>query len=165
MEIFIIILSILFCIIGLIGSFTPIIPAPLTCWVSFLILKLSGVVYISNFFIIFTFIISISIFLIDFLLPSIGAKKFGGSKKGIFGCTIGLILGFVFLGIIGSLFGTIIGACIGESINKSDLKSRLNASIGAFIAFITGVFLKFSVSIVFLFLLIKLIVEKIDLLP
>ena len=165
MEIFIIILSILFCIIGLIGSFTPIIPAPLTCWVSFLILKLSGVVYISNFFIIFTFIISISIFLIDFLLPSIGAKKFGGSKKGIFGCTIGLILGFVFLGIIGSLFGSIIGAFIGESINKSDLKSRLNASIGAFIAFITGVFLKFSVSIVFLFLLIKLIVEKIDLLP
>ena len=165
MEIFIIILSILFCIIGLIGSFTPIIPAPLTCWVSFLILKLSGVVYISNFFIIFTFIISISIFLIDFLLPSIGAKKFGGSKKGIFGCTIGLILGFVFLGIIGSLFGTIIGAFIGESINKSDLKSRLSASIGAFIAFITGVFLKLSVSIVFLFLLIKLIVEKIDLLP
>lgn len=109
--------------------------------------------------------ISISIFLIDFLLPSIGAKKFGGSKKGIFGCTIGLILGFVFLGIIGSLFGSIIGAFIGESINKSDLKSRLNASIGAFIAFITGVFLKFSVSIVFLFLLIKLIVEKIDLLP
>ena len=165
MEIFIIILSILFCIVGLIGSFTPIIPAPLTCWVSFLILKLSGVIYISNFFIIFTFIISISIFLIDFLLPSIGAKKFGGSKKGIFGCTIGLILGFVFLGIIGSLFGSIIGAFIGESINKSDLKSRLNASIGAFIAFITGVFLKLSVSIVFLFLLIKLIVEKIDLLP
>lgn len=165
MEIFIIILSILFCIIGLIGSFTPIIPAPLTSWVSFLILKLSGVIYISNFFIIFTFMISISIFLIDFLLPSIGAKKFGGSKKGIFGCTIGLILGFVFLGIIGSLFGSIIGAFIGESINKSDLKSRLNASIGAFIAFITGVFLKFSVSIVFLFLLIKLIVEKIDLLP
>jgi uncharacterized protein YqgC (DUF456 family) len=165
MEIFIIFLSILFCIIGLIGSFTPIVPAPLTCWVSFLILKLSGVIYISNFFIIFTFMISISIFLIDFLLPSIGAKKFGGSKKGIFGCTIGLILGFVFLGIIGSLFGSIIGAFIGESINKSDLKSRLNASIGAFIAFITGVFLKFSVSIVFLFLLIKLIVEKIDLLP
>jgi len=165
MEIFIIILSILFCIIGLIGSFTPIVPAPLTCWVSFLILKLSGVIYISNFFIIFTFMISISIFLIDFLLPSIGAKKFGGSKKGIFGCTIGLILGFVFLGIIGSLFGSIIGAFIGESINKSDLKSRLNASIGAFIAFITGVFLKLSVSIVFLFLLIKLIVEKIDLLP
>ena len=165
MEIFIIILSILFSIIGLIGSFTPIIPAPLTCWVSFLILKLSGVIYISNFFIIFTFIISISIFLIDFLLPSIGAKKFGGSKKGIFGCTIGLILGFVFLGIIGSLFGSIIGAFIGESMNKSDLKSRLNASIGAFIAFITGVFLKLSVSIVFLFLLIKLIVEKIDLLP
>lgn len=165
MEIFIIILSILFSIIGLIGSFTPIIPAPLTCWVSFLILKLSGVIYISNFFIIFTFIISISIFLIDFLLPSIGAKKFGGSKKGIFGCTIGLILGFVFLGIIGSLFGSIIGAFIGESMNKSDLKSRLNASLGAFIAFITGVFLKLSVSIVFLFLLIKLIVEKIDLLP
>lgn len=165
MEIFIIILSILFSIIGLIGSFTPIIPAPLTCWVSFLILKLSGVIYISNFFIIFTFLISISIFLIDFLLPSIGAKKFGGSKKGIFGCTIGLILGFVFLGIIGSLFGSIIGAFIGESINKSDLKSRLNASLGAFIAFITGVFLKLSVSIVFLFLLIKLIVEKIDLLP
>ena len=165
MEIFIIILSILFSIIGLIGSFTPIIPAPLTCWVSFLILKLSGVIYISNFFIIFTFIVSISIFLIDFLLPSIGAKKFGGSKKGIFGCTIGLILGFVFLGIIGSLFGSIIGAFIGESINKSDLKSRLNASLGAFIAFITGVFLKLSVSIVFLFLLIKLIVEKIDLLP
>lgn len=165
MEIFIIILSILFCIIGLIGSFTPIIPSPLTSWVSFLILKLSGVIYISNFFIIFTFIISISIFLIDFLLPSIGAKKFGGSKKGIFGCTIGLILGFVFLGIIGSLFGSIIGAFIGESINKSDLKSRLSASIGAFIAFITGVFLKLSVSIVFLILLIKLIVEKIDLLP
>jgi uncharacterized protein YqgC (DUF456 family) len=160
MDLLIIILSLLICFIGLFGSFTPIIPAPLTSWISFLILKLSGVIYISNFFIIITFIISVSIFLIDFFLPLIGAKKYGGSKKGILGCTTGLILGFFIFGLIGSLFGSIIGAFIGESFNKSHIKSRIKSSIGAFVAFITGIFLKFSVSSIFTFLLIKLLIEN-----
>ena len=70
-------------ILGLIGSFIPIIPSPITSWFGFLMLYFSSNNIIESNFLIFTLIISILIFLADFFLPLITAKKFGGSKKGI----------------------------------------------------------------------------------
>ena len=85
-------------VLGLIGCFIPIIPSPITSWFGFLILYFSSNNIISFKFLIFTLIISILFFLGDFFLPLITAKKFGSSKKGIFGTGIGLFLGFFILG-------------------------------------------------------------------
>ena len=97
-------------LLGLIGCFIPIIPSPITSWFGFLMLYFSSNVIIESDFLIFTLIISILIFLADFILPMFTAKKFGSSKKGVLGTGIGLFLGFFIMGPIGVL----VGACIGS---------------------------------------------------
>ena len=69
-------------LLGLIGCFIPIIPSPITSWFGFLVLYFSSNVIIESDFLIITLVISILIFLADFILPMLTAKKFGGSKKG-----------------------------------------------------------------------------------
>tara|TARA_B110000263_G_C15199300_1_gene459882 strand:- start:465 stop:953 length:489 start_codon:yes stop_codon:yes gene_type:complete len=160
MDILIIVISLFFIILGIFGSFIPVIPGPLTTWISFLIIKISGVIIISNLFLISTLIIAISVLLIDYIIPILGTKKFGGSKKGIFGSTIGSIIGFFILGPIGVLFGSFIGAFIGEYINKSNFKTIFKASLGSIIGFTTGALLKLSISLIYFILFIEIISEK-----
>ena len=146
-------------ILGLIGSFIPIIPAPITSWFGFLILYFSSNNIISFKFLIFTLIISILFFLGDLFLPLITAKKFGSSKKGIFGTGIGLFLGFFILGPVGLILGACIGAFIGELINNKRGDKALGSVIGSIVGVLSGIVLKFVVSLLFLFIYLEKIVK------
>tara|TARA_B100001996_G_C18635003_1_gene583338 strand:- start:551 stop:1018 length:468 start_codon:yes stop_codon:yes gene_type:complete len=146
-------------VLGLVGCFLPIIPSPITSWFGFLILYFSTNVIISFKFLCFTLMISILFFLVDFFLPLFTAKKFGGSKKGIFGTGIGLFLGFFILGPIGVILGACIGAFIGELINNKKGDNILNAVIGSIVGILSGIILKFVVSLVFLFIYLEKIVK------
>jgi uncharacterized protein YqgC (DUF456 family) len=68
------------------------------------------------------------------------------------GTTIGLLVAIVFpvLGIAGIVIWPFIGAIIGELINKTGHKQALRAAFGSFVGFLTGTFLKFVVSMVYL---------------
>ena len=146
-------------ILGLIGCFTPIIPSPITSWFGFLILDFSSNMIISFKFLSFTLIISILLFVGDFFLPLFTAKKFGSSKKGIFGTGIGLFLGFFILGPIGMILGACIGAFAGELINNRRSDKILNAIIGSIVGVLSGIILKFVVSLVFLFIYLEKIIK------
>jgi hypothetical protein len=149
MDIFFLIIGLLFCIIGLIGSFVPIIPGPITSWLGLLILHLTSIVNLDYTFLVGTFTIAVSVFILDLIIPLIGLKKLGGTKKGIIGATIGLLLGF-FMGPIGILSGPFIGALSGELTNKLGIIKALKAAIGTLIGFLAGIAMKFTVSFAFL---------------
>ena len=57
-----------------------------------------------------TFSVAIGVFILDYFIPIIGAKKFGGTKTGIIGATLGLLVGLIFLGPLGFFLGTFSGA-------------------------------------------------------
>lgn len=149
MDIFFLIIGLLLCIIGLIGSFVPIIPGPITSWLGLLILHLTSIINLNYTFLVGTFTIAISVFILDMIIPFIGLKKLGGTKKGIIGATIGLLLGF-FMGPIGILSGPFIGALSGELTNNLGFTKALKAAIGTLIGFLAGIAMKFSVSFAFL---------------
>ena len=149
MDIFFLIIGLLLCIIGLIGSFVPIIPGPITSWLGLLILHLTSIINLNYTFLVGTFTIAISVFILDMIIPLIGLKKLGGTKKGIIGATIGLLLGF-FMGPIGILSGPFIGALSGELTNNLGFTKALKAAIGTLIGFLAGIAMKFSVSFAFL---------------
>ena len=156
MDLLIIVLASLFILLGIIGSFIPIIPGPLTSWSGLLILSFSSSITISPFFLVLSFIIALFIFIIDNIIPILGAKKFGGGKGSIIGSSIGLILGIIFLGPFGLLFGPFTGAFLGELyMNQDNKKGALKAAIGALLGFITGVSLKFMISLAFCFYFLK----------
>lgn len=152
-------LGIVFIFLGIVGSFLPILPGPLTSWAGLLLLHQSDRIEENTSFLGITFAIALSVFLIDYIIPAIGTKKFGGSKKGIIGSTIGLLIGLIFFGPFGLIIGPFTGAFIGELINKTPRKMALKAAFGSFIGFLGGVFLKFSVSLIFAFRFAQIYLE------
>jgi uncharacterized protein YqgC (DUF456 family) len=150
MDIILIIIAALFMLLGIIGSFIPILPGPVTSWFGLLIVHFTDAIPIDKSFLIITFTIALFIWLLDYIIPAIGTKRFGGTKYGMIGTTIGLIIGLIAPIPGGIIIGPFIGALIGELINKSDTKKATKAAFGSFIGFLTSTFIKFVVAIIYL---------------
>ena len=77
--------------IGIIGCVLPIIPGQVLSWGSLLILQLQSEPPFTAKFLVIWALITAGVTLLDYYVPIWGTKKLGGSKKGIWGATIGLI--------------------------------------------------------------------------
>jgi uncharacterized protein YqgC (DUF456 family) len=78
---------------------------------------------------------------LDYLVPIWGTKKFGGSKYGVWGCTLGFLAAF-WMGPWGVILGPFLGAFLGEMIAGKNSKQSFRAAMGSFIGFIAGSFFK-----------------------
>ena len=154
MDLLLIIISTVLIISGIIGSFMPILPGPLTSWFGLFILNLISSIEIDSTLLIITFIIAITIFILDSLIPIYGSKYFGATKYGIIGASIGLVIGIITPIPFGILIGPILGALIGELLFNNDLKKSIKSSIGVLIGFVASSFIKFVASIVYLMIYI-----------
>lgn len=175
-EILLVCLGTLAIVIGIIGAFVPIIPGPIVAWLSFIPLLFSGVLDKGALFwtaMIALAAIAILIQVLDMVVPAWGTKKMGGSKMGIIGAIIGLLVGVIFSpfsALLSIIFCPMIGAVSGEVLNtyleqkkitEESLKSSVKAGLGAFAGFMAGTFMKFMTSLligsVFAFFAIKII--------
>ncbi|MEW4923842.1 DUF456 domain-containing protein [Algibacter sp. 2305UL17-15] len=164
MDIILIIIALLFMLLGILGSFLPVLPGPITSWIGLLIIHFTDAIPMNKSFLIITFIIAAFIWMVDYIIPAIGTKRFGGSKYGMIGTTVGLIIGLVAPIPGGIIIGPFFGALIGELINKNDSKTAVKAAFGSFIGFLTSTFLKFIVAVIFFGLYIGKLIEYGDLL-
>ena len=155
MDIFLVIISALFIVSGLFGSVLPIIPGPPLSWLGLLILHLTKAVQMSSTLLVITGVLAIIIFIMDYMIPAMGAKKFGGSKSGMIGTTIGLIVGLLSPIPGGIIIGPFLGAFIGEMLNKNNSKTAFKAAIGSFLGFLASTFIKFIVSVIYLGIYIR----------
>lgn len=153
MDIFLLITGFLLVLLGIIGSFLPVLPGPITGWVGLLLLHLTSVIPKDWTFLGITLAISVFVWGIDYVIPAWGTKKFGGSKYGVRGSMVGLIIGLIFLGPLGIIFGPFLGALIGEMIfDNTNFSRALKAAFGSFVGFLLSTGLKLGVSIVFAYL-------------
>lgn len=75
----------------------------------------------------------------DTLANIVGVKKFGGSKAGMWGSTIGLLIGPFVIPVAGILIGPFVGAVLAELIvSRSGLKQSLMTGIGSLVGFLTS---------------------------
>ncbi len=156
-DIFLLCLGLIFMILGLVGSFLPVLPGPITGWIGLLILHLTKVVPQDWTFLGITLFIAVLIWFLDYIIPAMGTKKYGGSKYGIWGTTIGLIIGLIFLGPLGIIIGPFFGAFIGEMLYDSkDSDRAIKAAFGSFIGFLFSTGIKFLVSLIYLGLYISI---------
>ena len=150
MDIFLLTIGFLFVMLGLIGSFLPVLPGPLTSWLGLLILYFTSIVPINYTFLGITLAIAILIWILDYIIPAIGTKGFGGSTYGVYGTTIGLLIGLFSPIPFGILLGAFLGAFIGEMLHdKKNTRRAFRASIGSLLGLITSTIIKFTVALVY----------------
>lgn len=162
MDTFLIILSALLMILGILGSFLPIIPGPVTSWVGLVVFHLTEVVPFNWTFIIITGIIAIGIAILDYVIPAVGTKRFGGTKAGMIGTTLGLIVGLIAPIPGGVIIVPFVGALIGEMISQKELKIAFKAAVGSFVGFLASTFIKFLICVIYLGLYIVKVIKFSD---
>lgn len=149
-----IIFGVILMILGIIGCLVPVLPGPPISYLGIIILHLTKFGHFSSTTLITLGAVAVVVTILDYVVPIWGTRKFGGSKYGMRGATVGLIIG-LFLGPMGIILGPLIGAFIGEMIFKDDLGYAFKAGFGSLLGFLTGIGLKLAASFIMTFYFVK----------
>ena len=147
-------------ITGIIGSFLPIIPGPITSWLGLLAICQIQDFSASNTLLTITFIVAITIFITDYFIPIIGSKYFGGSKYGVVGTSIGLLIGLFSPIPFGIIIGAFLGALIGEYFGGKSVSEGIKPAIGSLVGIISSSIIKFITGFSFFIIYITLIIRN-----
>jgi len=155
MDYLLVILGGIMMIVGILGCLLPVLPGPPLSFAGLLLLHFTSFADFSSTFLITWGCVTILVTVLDYVVPIWGTKKFGGSKSGMWGSGIGLLIGLFFLPPIGMIVGPFAGAIIGEAITGKNASGSFRAGLGSFLGFVAGVGLKLAASIVMTFFYIK----------
>lgn len=136
----VVLLSFILLILGMLGTFLPVLPGLLLSFCGLLIYKFGTVNDLSAIYLwIFGALTLLSIIL-NYIIPAKTNKKYGGTRWGSAGSFIGTILGMLFIPMpFGFLIGMFLGVFIGELLHdRKDKHKAWNSTKGAFIGFLYG---------------------------
>ena len=150
MDYLLIILAGILVIVGIIGCIIPALPGPPLSFAGIILFQFTRWGDLSAKLLIWLAIFTVLVTILDYILPIFTTRKFGGSRRGVWGSTIGLIVG-LFFGPLGIIIGPFLGAFIGEMTLKNDSTKAFRSAIGAFMGFLLGTGTKFAVSGVILY--------------
>lgn len=135
------------CLIGgFLGCLLPVIPGTPLSYAGLLLLNLTS---FANFTINYLLVlagITVAVTVLDYFIPIWGVKRFGGSKAGITGATVGMLLGMLFLGPLGIFIGTFVGAFVAEVFKNNNNGKAFRAAFGSLVGFVLGTGLKLMLS-------------------
>ena len=141
-------LGIILLVVGIIGCILPVLPGQALSWASMLMLQFTDDPPFTAKFLVIWALITAGVTILDCYVPIWGTKKFGGSKWGVWGATIGLIVGIFFFPPIGLILGPFLGAFVGELLSGRDSNSALKSGFGSFIGFLAGTMMKLVISFI-----------------
>ena len=136
MDILLIVLGSLCMLAGLAGAVLPVLPASPLNYLGIILLHLTSRVQFSGKQLFFWAALVVLVQIFDYLTPILGAKRFGGSKQGIWGCSIGVVAGLFFFPPLGLILGPIVGAIVGEMVAGKQSGAALKAGLGSFFGFL-----------------------------
>lgn len=154
------IVGILAVLFGLVGAIVPGIAGPPFSYAGLLLVSFMEGVEHSVWFLVIMGVIGAIAFVLDYVVPIWGTKKFGGTRQGMWGSTIGLLVGlilttffnFAFMAI---LAGPFFGAYIGERIAKTPNKDAWKAAAGSLVGFVIGTSVKLVYAIACIVFVVK----------
>jgi len=152
MEYLLLILSLIFIILGYVGAFVPGLSGPPLAWVAILLIYFIPGIELPLWMLIVTGIIAGLSLILEWIIPAYGTKIFKGSKYGIRGSYIGMVVGIIVPIPFGFLLGPFVGAYLGELyMDHKDQGRALKAAFGTFIGFLLAILMNFALVSLMLF--------------
>ncbi len=156
MEIFLIVLAIIFALVGLAGCIVPGLPGPPLNFISLLFIQGAFAPFETSFLVIWG-IVTVLVVILDYYIPIWVSKKYGATRQGIIGSIIGLVIGIIFTPI-GMIAGLIIGAIVGDMVAGKSLTHALRSGFGSALGTLFSTGFKLIVSGVLTFYVINEII-------
>lgn len=143
------ILALILFILGLLGTFLPVLPGAVLIYGGMLLygFMTQFATLDVNFFLIQSLVL-VLILAVDFLAAAVGTRKFNGSKQAVWGAVIGTVLGMILFGPLGIIIGPFLGAVIAELLRSPDLSQAIRVGFGTLIGFVGGTLLKLGIEII-----------------
>ena len=150
MDYILLVIGLICMIVGIIGSFLPVLPGTPLSWVGLLLISFTSAVPTNYWLLSITGILMLVVTLLEYYIPAKGTKHFGGSKYGVWGTNIGIVVGLIVPIPFGVIIGPFIGAFVGELINNSNNpRGALKAAFGAFLGFLASTFISVMLSLLY----------------
>ena len=146
-------------IVAYIGTFYPIIPSVVFMIIGYIVYGLFfSFTELTWLFWVIQLLFVVLLFGADMAANAFGVKKFGGTKAGVWGSTIGLLFGPFIIPVAGILIGPFLGAVLAELIvTREGVKQAIKSGIGSLIGFLTSSVVKIIILTVMLVVFIMFI--------
>ena len=143
-------------LVGLVGCILPVLPGPPLSYAALIVLCLArGWETFSPTFLIVMAAVTVAVTVLDYVVPALGAKRYGATRAGVWGSVFGMLAGIVFFPPFGMFLGAFLGAVLGElAAGRSD-REALRAGWGVFLGTMAATVMKLAASGVMLFYYVK----------
>lgn len=130
-------------LVGVVGCVIPVLPGVVAGFAALLCLCPTSVALSTSQLSIAGAVAAVA-FALDYVLPSVAAKKFNCSRWGTVGCFVGTIAGAFFFPL-GIILGPFLGAMFGELVAGRGVSQAFRGGVGGFLGFLFGTFAKMAV--------------------
>ena len=148
-------IAILLCMAGILGAILPALPGPPLNYAAIWLIQLTKRGNYTWLFLVIWGVITALTIVLEYIIPIVGTKRFGGTKWGIWGCIIGLVAGIFIVPPVGMIVGPFAGAFAGELIGGKQSGQAFKAGLGSLLGFVMGTGIKIVVSLVMTFYVFK----------
>jgi len=132
-------LALVLVVVGLIGTLLPVMPGAFIVFLGMVAGAwaddFSRVGWVT---IVVLAILTILVYVVDFLAGAFGARRLGASRWGVTGAILGAVVG-MFFGFVGVVVGPFVGAVAGELMARRGLTEAGRAGAGAWIGLVLSV--------------------------
>ena len=158
MDILLFVIGLVLMIIGVVGSLLPVLPGISLSWLGICMLYFTKAIPINYWILGITLLIAILFSIANYIIPAKGTQKFGGSKAGIWGTNIGLIIGLLAPIPFGFIIGPFVGALIGELVfDSKNTKQALKAATGSALGILASSFIHFMLCMIYFGIFISIV--------
>lgn len=131
--------SIVLLVLGLLGTFLPVLPGLLLSLGGLLIYKFGTDSDLSMVYIWIFVVLTILSAILNYVIPARTNRKYGGTRWGSIGSVVGTLVGLFFFPPFGFFIGMLLGVFVGEMLHDAkDKKKAWNSTKGALIGFLYG---------------------------